>query len=128
MILDTTFFIDLLRNDSQAAKKVEELEEKNIKIATTTITVFELWQGLRSSEPDKLRILNGIIDSIKVYPLDLQSAKNAGHISNQLKKNGQMIDSEDALIAGIAIEQKEEILTRNIKHFERIPHIKIHSY
>jgi predicted nucleic acid-binding protein len=32
------------------------------------------------------------------------------------------------MIAGIALENGEEVLTRNIKHFERIPGISIVTY
>ena len=46
MILDTCFIIDLLNNQEDAVRKAQELERKNIPLFTTSITVFEIWQGV----------------------------------------------------------------------------------
>ena len=129
MILDTTFFIDLLRNDPLAIKKATELEKKNIPLAATTVTVFELWRGFsKLKNPEKIERACEMLDQLTIYSLDIQSAKTAGEIAHNLDRLGQVIDPEDSLIAGIAVEKHEEILTRNIRHFNRIPHLLVSDY
>lgn len=71
---------------------------------------------------------NKLIEQLKQYSLDPSSAKNAGHIARELDKEGLMIESEDCMIAGISRQHKEVLLTRNTKHFSRIPGLQIEAY
>ena len=61
-------------------------------------------------------------------PLDSVSASIAGKIHGHLISEGQMIDSEDSMIAGIAIKHNEAVLTRNTDHFEWIPDLQVETY
>lgn len=124
MILDTTFFIDLLRNDKKASQKAAELEDP----ATTSISVFELWRGFGALSQDKREKVYEMLDQIDIFLLDTESAKIGGSIAQNLDKKGQEIDAEDCMIAGIVLNNKQEILTRNTKHFKRIPGLHVHEY
>lgn len=57
-----------------------------------------------------------------------KDAKKAGEIEANLIKEGSIIDLEDIMIAGIAISRDEKIISRNIKHFNRIKNLKIETY
>ncbi len=129
MILDTTFLIDLLRNEPMAVRKANELERQSTSLTTTTVTVFELWRGFNAlKNPEKIERACEMLDQLTIYPLDIQSAKRAGSLAHDLDKIGQEVDPEDACIAGIALEKHEEVLTRNVKHFSRIPRLIVHNY
>lgn len=128
MIADTTFFIDLLKNKQEAVKKAEEIERNSIELTTTSITVFELWRGFGQLDTNKKEKASQLIEQLTIYPLQLTTAKKAGQIANELDRKGQEIDPEDIMIAAIAIENNEEILTRNEKHFNRIQNLKIQTY
>ena len=129
MILDTSAVIDLLRDEQEIIKKVEDLDTKNIPISMTSISVFEIWQGLQDiMNAKKLEKIQFLLDSIGTFYFDTSTAKEAGHIHASLKNNGQIIDPEDSMIAGIAKFYKESILTKNTKHFGRIPGLKVESY
>lgn len=129
MIADTTFLIDLLKNRPEAVRKAVELDIKKESVFTTTITVFELWQGvldLQSKEAlDKIHIL---LDSLGLVSFDLESAKFGGLIHAKLRREGQSIDPEDSMIAGICLKTNQTLLTKNTKHFSRIRELKIESY
>lgn len=129
MILDTTFLIDLLCNEVAAVKKAEDLERQGVQLATTTINVFELWRGFNAlKNPEKISNACEMLDQFKIYPLEAHCAKIAGKVAEALDRLGQEIDPEDAMIAGIALEKQEEILTRNTRHFSRIPRLPVHGY
>ncbi|MBI4163695.1 MAG: PIN domain-containing protein [Candidatus Aenigmarchaeota archaeon] len=129
MIVDTTFLIGLLRNSPDAVRKASEIDVKKEPVFATTISVFELWQGVidlqNKNKLDKIHIL---LDSIGLLTFDLESAKIAGRIHAQLRAEGLTIDPEDSMIAGICIKSDQAILTKNTKHFERIPELKLESY
>jgi predicted nucleic acid-binding protein len=63
-----------------------------------------------------------------MLPLDLESAFLAGDIQKELIRKGEIIDPEDCMIAGIALKSNEPLLTRNLKHFKRIPGLQVETY
>ncbi|MBS3056986.1 MAG: PIN domain-containing protein [Candidatus Aenigmarchaeota archaeon] len=129
MILDTSFIIDLLRSDNGAVKKAEELQKSSELLLTTTITVFEIWQGTMDIKNDKKRTaISELLQSLGLLVLDFDSAKKAGEIHSRLIKKGEEIDPEDSMIAGISITRGERLLTRNIEHFKRIGELRVESY
>lgn len=129
MILDTTFIIDLLNKEIEAVKKAEELDKKVIPVLTTTITVFEIWQGISDiKNKEKLEKINKLLSSIGLLSLDVESAKESGRIHANLYSSGTPIEPEDSMIAGICLKNNHTLLTRNIKHFSKIKNLEIETY
>ena len=129
MIMDTTVLIDLLRDRQDAVIKLKELQKRNVPLFLTSISVFELWQGISDVHNErKSQQLYNLLESLGAFIFDIPSAKASGIIHAGLKKEGQMIDSEDSMIAGIAKTNNETLLTRNVKHFQRVPGLKVESY
>lgn len=129
MITDTSFIIDLIRNKQFAIDKVIELKKKNIPLYITAITVFELMQGNKDiANADKMKKLEELFDTLGIYSFDIQSAKISGKILRELIDEGMIIESEDAMIAGIAIKNSQSLLTRNVKHFQRIKGLTVETY
>lgn len=130
MIMDTSFLIDLLKNNKNAVNKLKYLQIKNIPVAATTPSIVEIWTGLshlNKKEAEKKKIIE-VIESQIIYDLDRESAEKAGEINGNLIKKGQQIEIIDSMIAGIAYKNNETILTRNIKHFSKIKEINVESY
>lgn len=128
--LDTTFIIDILRNNREAVLKKENLENSSESITIASPTIIELISGLASvnvklNEREKIK---DFIDSVITLPLDKQSAIESGNIELSLIKNGEKIELEDIMIGAIAIVNNEILLTRNKKHFDKIKGLKIESY
>ena len=127
MILDTSFVIDLFRNNSAAKEKALELDRRNEPIFITSVTVFELWQGLDIKTEEKLEKINHFIESFGMMNLDPESAKRGGQIHSELVSKGSKIDPEDSMIAGIAIHNSQAVLTRD-EHYSRIRGPRIETY
>lgn len=126
MILDTTFLIDFFRGNLEAVKKIEEMESADEAIFTTSVSVFEVVQGIKGNK-ERLSAKE-FFSSIGVFALTKKSAVTAGEIRSGLKKSGLTIDPEDAMIAGIAIVKGQAVLTRNKKHFSQITNLLVETY
>lgn len=130
MLADTTFIIDVMKKDTSAVRKAEELSDASVSILVGTPTIFELYVGVdlsvRSAE-EREKVL-GILRSLPHLPLDVASASKAGLIYAQRVKEKTKIDPEDAMLAGIAIQNNEPLLTRNRKDFAGIPELKVETY
>ena len=130
MLADTTFIIDVMKNDEGAVRKAKDLSDASVSILVGTPTIFELYVGVglsvRSSE-EREKVLS-ILRSLPHLSLDAASASKAGIIYAQRVKERTKIDPEDAMLAGIAIQNNEPLLTRNRKDFIGIPELKLETY
>ena len=128
MILDTSVMIDILRGNKDTINKINEMENKNIPLLTSSITVFEIFQGISFVNDNNRDKIYNLFESINILSFDDNSAREAGIIQSDLKRQGKTIDPEDAMIAGIAKINTEIVLTRNKKHFERIKNLECEFY
>lgn len=128
-ILETSFLIDIFRDYPPAVKLLDELEETETILQIASPTIMELWLGaLQSNAPEKEKArIEEFLNSLLVLVLDLRSAKEAAEIEVELIKKGQMIETEDIMIAGIARSHGEKIVTRD-EHFQRIKGLQLKTY
>lgn len=130
--LDTTFIIDLIKGKDEITTLENQLYEKNEQLATTAPTVIEIIRGIHlkniTIKENEKRKIEELLSSIEILTLDKESAKGAGKIHANLINRGEDIGLSDVMIASICIQNNETLLTRNIKHFERIKDLKIESY
>ena len=129
--LDTSFIADLNRKDSGAIAKLKEFIENREKLVTTVINVAELYKGAygHHNTERKLKEVDELIMILFVLVMNVRASKNYGYYYYYLKKSGKMIEDRDILIASIALSFGENrIVTRNIKHFQRIEEIEVVSY
>ncbi|MBI4143851.1 PIN domain-containing protein [Candidatus Woesearchaeota archaeon] len=130
MILETSFLIDYMKGKEQAINKMNELIKTNTPITIATPSIFELFSGLEQSskpivEAEKIK---QVLQEQSTWPLNEESARMGGQIHGNLISKSQEIEAIDAMIAGIATQRRETLLTRNTKHFSRVPGIKLETY
>lgn len=130
MIEDTSFIIDILDEDPDALDVLELLERERRPEKVAAITVLELYEGVqRAAKPtaEKEQVLS-VLDSKPVVNSDHNIMKHAGELSGRLITEGQQIDREDCVIAATALREDEPVVTRNAKHFNRIPDLAVRTY
>jgi len=120
-IIDTNVMVAFLKGTPDTVEKINELINKNDRIAITIITAYELLKGayLSSRRQENLLDVTETISNIQVLDLSPQSCAEAAEIYFELKKTGRLISEFDILIAAIAKTNGEAILTRD-QHFKSI--------
>ena len=122
IVADTDVLIDFLRGRENEAKRIE-LELKTGRLCTTSVSAFELWSGARS--PQETAAVETLLAALSIVPLDAGAAKEAGDVRRTLDSKGATIGMADSLIAGICLYRGAVLITRNKKHFSRVPGIKL---
>jgi predicted nucleic acid-binding protein len=126
-IVDTTFLIDILRNN----KNVQNVLNSKRILLTTQINMYEVIRGLflrPISETKRAKALE-LFDAIRVLPLDENAVSKAAELSAGLMQKGMTVADCDCLTAGIALSKGiSTIITNNKKHFERMPGITVKTY
>jgi predicted nucleic acid-binding protein len=118
--------VEIIKNSPVALAKIRELEEKNDRIATTIITVYELLKGasLSAKRQKNLQLAREAISSFHVLDLSPEACEEASSIFCELQKSGRLVSEFDILIAAIAKTNGEPILTRD-RHFKRIKGLEL---
>jgi len=130
VILDTTFLIDLTRRDAAAVAKAKALDAAGAVVRIPTPALFELWRGVhlaKQGQAERARVL-ALLAAYATAPFDAAAARHAGEIDAALIRAKTPVDPEDAMIAGIALAVAEPVLTRNVKHFARMPGVLVETY
>lgn len=124
MVVDTNIFIDHLRAKNKLSTQLVNAYE-NSEIFISTVTIYELYMGVDSSE--KSDYIELITKPFRVYNFDKPTSIVAGKIFRELKKKNKLIEFRDIFIAATCIANKQSLLTKNIKHFERIEELILYK-
>jgi predicted nucleic acid-binding protein len=116
-IADTDVLIDYLAGKGEA-DAVERLLLRGA-IRTTVISRCELLSSAKNAK--QLARLLQLLEVVPSLALDDQAADAAAGIRRSLERSGNSIGMADSLIAGIVTSNGGTLLTRNRRHFERVP-------
>ena len=122
IIADTDVLIDAMSGVSPAKERIA-LELRSGTLATTAVTAFELASGARTE--GQRRMIEQLLAAMSIIPLDVAAAKDAAELRRTLEAQGAAIGMADYLIAGICRTRAAILLTRNRRHFERVPLLRL---
>ena len=66
-----------------------------------------------------------LVTLVPLHPVTLQTGYLVGQIEGQEAAKGNVLPFNDLLIAAAAIEQGYAVLTENLRHFEKVPGVRI---
>jgi predicted nucleic acid-binding protein len=127
--LDSNFIIDFLNGEAPALEKIGLLKSMNAKLCTTVFNYHEVMRGFME-EPymEKKGIAEILFSTLTIINYLPADAKAALGIEKKLKSKGRVIGDFDTMIAAICLNSNATLITRNIKHFQRVPGLKIESW
>jgi tRNA(fMet)-specific endonuclease VapC len=121
VVIDTDLVVDFLRGHDPGRSFVRSAIRSR-RARFTTVSAFELRLG-RDFEERRDRLASLL--SRRTISLDLRSALLAGEIHRSLLVEGRPIGVSDAMIAGICRRHELPLATRNVRHFERVPGLRL---
>jgi len=122
MVADTDVLIDFLEGAEPGARRIA-VELEHHALATTVISRFELLAGAQSNR--QRRLIAELLAALPCLPLDENAADRAAEVRQMLVSGGLDIGMGDSLIAGIVLAHRGILLTRNRRHFERVPSLSL---
>jgi predicted nucleic acid-binding protein len=97
---------------------------------TSAIVIGELYKGAYRSHACERHLSNieqRIIPAVTVLPFDVGVAKIFGKIRADLEEKGEILPDADIQIAATALYHELELVTGNIRHFQRIHDLKLNT-
>lgn len=128
-LLDTDIVIYWLPDRfPQIQEQIDRIERSDIFFSA--ISVAELYFGARnSSHPqDNQALIDELVSWVTVLDFDHAAGVLFGRIKAELKQSGKLINDSDLFIAATAISHDLVLVTNNLRHFERIPFLRLEDW
>ena len=95
---------------------------------TSAVTVGELFKGAYRSNARERHLSNieeRVLPAVTILPFDLSTARVFGQIRAELERSGNILPDADLQIAATALYHDLELVTGNLRHFQRIPDLRL---
>lgn len=125
-LLDSDWVADWLKGRLEAKKLVSSFTPED-EIFISLITYGEIYEGIyfgNDSETAEVSFRK-LLRFVDVLPLNRDILRRFARIRGDLRRKGQLIADLDLLIASTALQYGFTLMTRNLKHFERIPELHL---
>jgi len=129
-LFDTDAISELLRRRPASAYIKWLLKVPREEQFTSAVVIGELYKGAYRSQARErhlANIENRILPSVTILPYDLGCAKVFGEVRRYLEEIGTILPDADIQIAATAIYHGLELITGNLRHFQRIKNLKINT-
>jgi tRNA(fMet)-specific endonuclease VapC len=120
-LIDSDILIDALRLRASGEQLVKLSETR--ELITSTVNVFEVCRGLTT--PEAATAGRHLFSRFRILPFDEAAALRAAAIDLSLRRAGTRVEMGDVCIAGIALANSLAVVTRNVRHFSRVPGLEL---
>jgi tRNA(fMet)-specific endonuclease VapC len=127
LVLETTFLIDLEREHARAAGAAVAVLERHegSRLYLPFVVAGELAAGASmANRPRWERFLAPFY----LLPQTPDVCWEYGRAFRHLLTAGQLIGTNDLWIAATALAHRMPVVTRNVEHFRRVPHLEVVGY
>lgn len=125
-LVDSDVLVDGLVGRPAALDLVARLRHHGL--AVSIVSYGEVFEGAFKATDPHLRLarFRTYLDDFAMNPLTDPIMETFARIRADLRGSGRLISDLDILIAATAIHHDLTLITRNLRHFERIPELSIH--
>ena len=97
---------------------------------TSSITLGELVYGARRRGSANLmeKIEERVVARLPILPFDADAARRYGEVRAELERQGTPIGDADVRIAAIAFARNLIVVTGNVRHFRKVPHLPVENW
>jgi predicted nucleic acid-binding protein len=130
-LLDTNIVSELVKRAADVKVTARLQSEPAPSLFISSVTVFELRYGAaRSAKPASLwsRIQREIINRFQVLPVETNDALAAADVMAALAGSGYNGALQDIWLAGLAANRGLTLVTRNVRHFDRILNLRVENW
>ncbi|HVB96924.1 MAG TPA: type II toxin-antitoxin system VapC family toxin [Chloroflexota bacterium] len=127
-LIDSSVFIALERRGLSLGALAAAIPDE--PIALSSMTASELLIGVHRADSPERRsrreaFVEAILLAIPVVPFDLRVARTHARLLAELAGVGQPIGAHDLIIAATAVANGLAVLTDNLRHFDRVPGLRV---
>jgi len=127
--LDTNIITAFLRKDLTVVKTVSDYLEFFDRLTINIISYYEILRGLEDlGNEQKTMRFEEFIQENELVSIRKETIEKAAEIYAYLKREGNLIEDADILMASIAIVEDLVLITNNISHFRRVEGLRTENW
>jgi tRNA(fMet)-specific endonuclease VapC len=126
-LIDTDWIASWLNGRQEAHDLLSAFAED--ELAISLITYGEIYDGIYfGPNPGRNEaIFQRLLQLVDVLDLNRDILEEFARIRGRLRASGQVIGDFDILIAATALHHDMTLVTRNRRHFERVPDLSLYA-
>lgn len=135
LILDSSVVIDAERRGETVEQLIERIvgSTGDQDAALSAVGLTEIVHGIYRASTPQIRFrrqafLSELLADLTVYPYTKETALLAGNLDGEQQSKGVIIPFADLLIGATALTLNFSVLTSNVRHFGRIPGLKVERF
>jgi tRNA(fMet)-specific endonuclease VapC len=125
-LVDTDWLIDVFTGVPRAVDLLRQLRPRGVGVSIVShAEIFEGAFGLPDADV-RVELYCEFLDRFETVPLTGPIAEIFGRTRSELRREGRLIPDLDILIAATAVHRDLVLLTRNLRHLNRIPELQLY--
>lgn len=135
LMLDSTVLIDAERKYQELGELVDGVTERfgNQPLSMSIISAGELFHGMWRSKGERRRrarekFVEDALEAFEVVDVTLPVIRIFGRVDAGLREDGTIVPTADLLIACSALFVGDDVATRNVRHFRKVPGLTVHEF
>lgn len=127
-LVDTDVVASYLNGRPEAVTLLQHLLPQGL--ALSAISYSELYEGLiYGREPaQQIAGFRRFLHGVRVLDVSRRVARQYGRVRGSLRQQGQLLPAPDLLIGATALAYDLVLVTRNVRHFQRIPGLRLYDH
>ncbi|MCC7022201.1 MAG: type II toxin-antitoxin system VapC family toxin [Thermomicrobiales bacterium] len=123
--IDTDWLLDVIAGLPSATQRLDAARPDGLGVSI--VSHGELFEGVFGyvDTPVRLAELHTLLAQFETLPFTDPIMESFGRIRSELRRAGRLIPDRDLLIAATAVEHDLILMTRNVRHFARIPGLSL---
>jgi predicted nucleic acid-binding protein len=124
---DADWIIEAARGRPSAAQALRRIAPGRISVSW--LTVAEVYEGAYNSvNPDaRIVLFRNFLSPFRFIGINDGIASQFAELRALLRRRGEMIAEFDVMVAATALHYDLTVLTFNVRHFRRIPDLKLYE-
>jgi len=128
LILETTFLIDLERELAQGVEGRAQVFLASYPTSQLHITFTVAGELAAGFSLDRRAKWEQFVAPFRILPYTPDICWEYGQAFRFLQANGLLIGANDLWIAATAIAHRMPVVTRNARHYQRVPGLQVMNY
>jgi tRNA(fMet)-specific endonuclease VapC len=126
-LVDSDWIIAFLGGRIDAVGLLGVLEPQGLAISL--MTLGEVYEGVYYGKDPGAAEAGwlDLVERLEVLPLDEAVLRRFARLRGYLRQRGSLIGDPDTLIAATALEHDLTLVTRNHRHFRRVPGLRLYE-
>lgn len=127
-LLDSDTCVFWLRGQPAVEAWLNEVSPEEIGISVITLAELHYGADCSAQRDANHQAIDDFVSGVLVLPVDGSIARVFGAIKAELRRQGNLIEDFDLLLAATALANDLTLVTNNTGHFERVPGLTLSNW